>query len=74
MWWLTFLYHTYDLEINGIGMEKKGILEKSLDDDLKDMRLKFRYATISKLCFHNSQGSRVDELIIEGLFYNFRKN
>lgn len=36
--------------------EKEGILEKLLNDDLKDMRLKFRYVTISKLCFHNSQG------------------
>lgn len=53
MWWFTFII-PYDLEINGIGKGKKGISEKSPVEDLKDMRLEFRYATISKLCFHNS--------------------
>lgn len=49
MWWSTFVTIPYDLEINGIGKKKRGISEKSLDEDLKDTRLKFRCATISRL-------------------------
>lgn len=48
MWWSIFVIIFYDLEINGIGKKKRGILEKLLDEDLKDTRLKFRCVIISR--------------------------